>query len=63
MTINDLVRGRSTLDQLSILQNADYVFEDRKGRYFIGDISLLETELLDPVKVRLVRERVNHATE
>lgn len=46
MSIRHLLSGRSTLDQLRILMNADRVLADRCGRYFGGELTDEEIEAL-----------------
>lgn len=56
MTISEMIRGRSTLDQLDILMRADvefnwgFGFDPPAGRYYGGQLTAEEVARLDPPK-------------
>lgn len=50
MTIANMLSQYNNENQYSILQCADKLFANRAGRYFGGQLSLYEIEMLTPPK-------------
>jgi hypothetical protein len=46
VTLRDMLRGRPTLQQYTILQRADVLLRERCGRYYSGVLSDAECAIL-----------------